>query len=332
MRHFVNFGLLFSFLTLAVTGGLAFFRPFSIVSTRVHIMFGVATVVLASLHVASRVGYFKKQLKPKADRHQNISKPLLLGIVAGWGILLAGAITGWAPVGVLIEQGYESKHRSEIVRASPLAGFMDPATHQRIVVRSPNKDADVAISLSVGFSKHLDKLPSIAVWAETTTGAMIETLYLDPALAYSKAPVWGGLPTARHHILPLWRHRYTMVSGIDPTGEVDAFSGATATHSFSLDDYLVLGEEKSFVLCAEVNAPADINDTYSDPHVGQPSLLYTALIELDKPQAYTLLELTGHGGGAEKGGSIQYDLEGFTSANQLIDLLLVKAESISRKP
>jgi hypothetical protein len=194
-----------------------------------------------------------------------------------------------------------------------------------VVARLPDEHADVALSLTIGFSETLDFRPSIAVWAETSTGTMIETLYLDQALAYSDKPKWGGSATARHRILPIWRHRYTMVSGIGPTGEVDVATAATPTHSFTLDDYLVLGDGKSFVLCVEVNAPADPNEQYPDPHIGQPSLLYTAYIEPDAEQPYALLELTGHGGQAETNGAIHYDLEGFTTARQLIDLLLVKA-------
>jgi hypothetical protein len=122
-----------------------------------------------------------------------------------------------------------------------------------------------------------------------------------------------------------------MISGIDPRGQVDTSTAATPSHSFTLDDYLVLGEEMAFVLCVEVNAPADPNQQYPDPHIGQPSLLYTAYIEVDSPQQYALLELTGHGGGSEQSGAIQYDLDGYTTARQLIDLLLVKVESVERE-
>ena len=36
LRHWVNYGLLFSFLTLAITGLLAYLLPFSLTTTRVH--------------------------------------------------------------------------------------------------------------------------------------------------------------------------------------------------------------------------------------------------------------------------------------------------------
>ena len=72
------------------------------------------------------------------------------------------------------------------------------------------------------------------VWAESTIGSMIETLFLEQSLAYSEVPLWEDYRTQRSHILPLWRHRYTLFSGISPSGEIDAVSGATEAHRFAL--------------------------------------------------------------------------------------------------
>lgn len=324
MRHCVNFGLLASFLTLAASGVTAFVRPFSLVVTRVHIVFGLVTLILVGLHLAGRLAYFRAQLRGFPQRTSALGRPLLLGVGGGWLILLVVAVRGWEPARLLVEQGYEARHRAAIVRSSPLVGFDDDGARRRLVARSAGEGADTSLSLTIRFGEPQGVPPSVVVWAETTTGAMIETLYLDESLAYSETPVWGGQPTPRHHIFPLWRHRYTLVSGIDPTGKVDAFTAATPTHSFTLDNYLKLGEDRSFVLCVEVNAPGDANETYPDPQVGQPSLLYTAYIEAGREPPYTLLELTGHGGGARESGAIHYDFDGITTARDLVDLLLAR--------
>ena len=68
MRHVVNFGLLFSFLALAATGVMAFSLPFSIVTTRVHIVFGLTTIILVVLHLLSRLKYFRSQATPSRRR------------------------------------------------------------------------------------------------------------------------------------------------------------------------------------------------------------------------------------------------------------------------
>ena len=326
MRHVVNFGLLFSFVTLATTGVMAFVFPFSLVTTRIHIVFGVATAGLVGLHLASRAKYFRSQLS--FGSRANLSPITLALIVSGWAALLAIAINGWEPARWLVEQGYESKNHQKIVRASSLTGFRNLPDQRRIVARSAGGGADVAVSLYIGFAETVETRPVVAVWAETKVGTMIETLYIDPALAFAESPDWAGKPTPRNHILPIWRHRYTAISGVDPSGEIDAISAPTRTHSFSLDEYLTLGGAKSFVLCVEVNAADDPNAHYSDRHIGQPSLLYTAYVEIDSRQPYALLELTGHGGGAEESGAIQYDLDKHTSAKHLVDLLLAKTEQV----
>ena len=182
------------------------------------------------------------------------------------------------------------------------------------------------LSLYISFDEAIQEPPTIAVWAESTTESMIETLYIDPRLAYAEKPNWGGSKTPRVEILPIWRHRYTLISGIDPNGEIDAFTQATPTHRFSLDSFLKLDGAKEFVLCVEINVPGDPNEAYHDAKLGQPSLLYTAYIDLESPQPYALLELTGHSAGAEVNGAIQYDLDGITTAKQIVDLLLAKTE------
>ncbi|MCP4509801.1 MAG: hypothetical protein GY826_25790 [Fuerstiella sp.] len=159
---------------------------------------------------------------------------------------------------------------------------------------------------------------------------MIETLYLERELAFADTVDWHGALTRRNHILPIWRNRYTAISGIGPDGKVDAVSGATDTHSFALDRYLVPGRDNDFIVCVEVNVPADPSDNWPDPQIGQPSLLYTAYIKVDKAERYAILELTGHGGGAENNGNVRYDFDGITTAKDLVDLLLVKL--VARPP
>lgn len=322
MRHVVNISLLITFGALAVTGVMAFVLPFSLTTTQIHIAAGLVTVVLIGFHLAARLPYFKKQISFR--RSGGMSRGQLASIVLSFGGLLFLAGMAMPPVSWLVNQSYESRNRAQIVRSSHLSGFDEPSPHQKLVARTSNDPKAYELSMRMSFPKTLEVLPSIAVWAETTTGTLIETLYLEQSLAYSDKPVWHGMKTARNHILPIWRHRYTMVSGIKPDGEVDAVSGATETHQFALDPYLVPGEGNKFVICIEINVPSDPNKHWTDEKLGQPSLLYTAYVKLDEEKRYHILELTGHGGGAEDSGNIQYDLESVTTAKELVDLLLVR--------
>ena len=49
MRHLVNFTLLLFFVTLVTSGLLRFFKPFELVTTRIHIVFGFGVLVLVAL-------------------------------------------------------------------------------------------------------------------------------------------------------------------------------------------------------------------------------------------------------------------------------------------
>lgn len=321
LRHWVNFGLLFSFLTLALSGLLAYLQPFSIVTTRVHMVFGGLTLLLVGLHLASRIPYFKAQtLGRKA------SYPLLMVITLSWVVLLAASLWGYWPAKPLMQGSYESRHRRAIVRPSPLAGLAELDGGQRLVARKPGQGADTMVSLLLRFGDEAKTPPAIAVWAETTNGSMIETLYLDEELAYGENVTWKGKELKRHHLLPIWRHRHTLVSGLDPKGQIDAYTAATPEHAFTLDQYLDSGKEGRFVICVEVNSLGDANEAFDDELLGQPSLLYTAYVDASEGPKYQLLELTAHGGEAIESGTLNYDFDGIGSARQLIDLLLLRAE------
>lgn len=328
MRHIVNFGLLFTFITLAISGVLSFTSPFSIINTRIHIVAGVATVILVGLHLVDRTTYFKRHLFGPSGSAR-LSRIALVSMTVLWSLVLAASYYNWSPVRQLMEQGYEARQRAAIVRSSPLVGFQD-ADEVRLIARKGGDKADASVALLIKYGPAVKAAapPSIAVWAETTTGSMIETLYLDEQLAHSEKPTWGGKELPRHRVLPIWRHRYTLVSGVDPYGEIDAFTSATPTHSFTLENYLQLGQQKEFVLWVEINAPHDTNSEFSDAQLGQPSTLYSAAISLDAAQPYTILELTGYSD-PDSRGELRYDLERITTAKDLVDLLLVR---VTTKP
>lgn len=325
IRHVVNLCLLFAFITLVISGVLAFTQPFSLVTTRVHIVFALTTVILVGLHLAARVKYFKSlAVGPGRAR---LPRTLLVAVVIGWSLLLWLSINGKSPTGWLLRQGYEARHALEIVRSSPMVGAMEYFEQLPTAINyREGEEGGTPLSLYIGLKPDVSQNAAVAVWAESRVGAMIETLYVSPDIAYSDQPEWNGKPTPRQHILPLWRHRYTLVSGVDPEGRVDGVSGATQTHQFNLASNLDLNDAKSFVLCVEVNVPSDSNNTYADPHLGQPSVLYTAYVDMEVPQPYVLLELTGHGGGAESDGEIRYDLDSLTTAKDIIELLLARVQ------
>ncbi len=315
MNHIVNFGLLFSFLTLAVTGVMSFVLPFEIQTARLHIVFGLVTLILVGFHLYSKVKYFKKQFKVKGK---------VVGVCAAvWLVLLFAAIENWWPTKKLIEAGYEARHRAEIVRPHKLvASLQESGQHSTARKVESGK---TALSIHLALTDPKQEFPAVAIWSEAKNGTIIETLFLNEELMFSDKPKWFGKELPRHHIIPIWRHRFTAITGVDPEGEVDAATGATEEHKFSLDTHLKTDGEP-FTIFIEINAPNDPSETYKDEHIGQPSILYSVFIDPSEPQKYYLAELTGHGGDGKVDGGIYYDTATLTTAKNILDLVLIKLD------
>lgn len=335
IRHVANLGLLLAFTTLTVTGVMSFVLPFSITTARVHIVFGLVTLVLVGMHLATRLDYFtriaKQSLELKPKKKPQVPRWLVASIVIVWAGLLAVSFYGTKPASNLIAVGYEARHAAEIFRTSPQTAFEQVGPTIRVATLSV-ETGDVVIDIDVAYREDFNKQPAAAIWAQTTgvPGRMIETLYVDQALAYSATPKWNGKATPRHHILPIWRHQYRDVNGVDPNGDVDAVTSATPEHSFSIE-YALASEDDEIVICLEFNAAGDSNEAYPDEHLGQPSILYTALIDLTSDQQYYLMTRTAHGGGSEVDGQPRYDFDGITTAADLIEKVLVQVKRPERQ-
>jgi len=352
MRHVVNVALVFFFVTLVVTGLLRFFFPFSLVTTRVHIVFGFGVLVLVGLHLASRTKYFLRvaetALGEGEERRRLVSQKSLMAVVGLWIFLVGTALWDYAPVTQLIDLSYESRHRATIFRPDDRTVYK-PVNEGLRVKRATESDAELLVKVDWGSiypSSHArgpspfsGARPQVAIWTEGETGSLIETLYLSEKAAFNESYQWGGHPVDRVDVLPIWRHRYTLKTGVAPDGDQVVYSGATPEHSFSVHSYLRT-DSKPFYLYVEVNVPADSNSFYHPRHkpdhagyvksgIGQPSILYGAYIEPTKEKQYALLDLVGHGGSSSsRDGNIHYDTQHLSTAKKLIEKILVRVQRV----
>jgi hypothetical protein len=355
VRHFVNIALLFFFVTLLISGLLRYLAPFSLVTTRVHVVFGLGVAVLVALHLIERTKYFKQILggaKRRGDGN-NTKRPsrrvpvkMLSGVVGLWALLLVAALWDYPPASSIIALSYEARQRSAIFRPDPKSVYK-PIDEGMRLKRATASEASLLMEIEWG--KAMDATfarakgpgagarPQIAIWAESKNGSLIETLFVSEHAAFREQLQWAGQPMRRGDVLPVWRHRYTLKTGVKPDGERAAYSGATPEHSFSLHQNLKI-DGKPFYLYLEVNAPNDANRFFNSRHapdhaghtkpgIGQPSVIYGAYIEPDKPKQYLLLDLVGHGGSTNRmDGNIHYDLSNLTSAKRVIEKILVKVK------
>lgn len=328
IRHIANLGLLLAFTTLAVTGVMSFVLPFSITTARVHIVFGLVTLILVGLHLATRISYFtriaKQSVSFKAKKKPQVPRWLVAAIVLVWAALLAVSFYGARPASDLIAVGYEAQHAAEIFRASPQTAYEQVGPTVRVAMLD-EAAGEVLIEVEVEYAADFEQQPAAAIWAQTNAQPprMLQTLYVDQALAYSATPNWHGKATPRHQILPIWRHQYRDVNGVDPTGDTDAVTSATPNHSFSIEQKL-RADDQDFDLRLEINAHGDANAAYPDEHLGQPSILYEVRIDLTSDQQYYLMTRTSHGGGAEIDGQPRYGFDGITTAKEMIEKVVVK--------
>mgnify|MGYP005633857325 FL=1 len=347
MKHFVNFALLIAFLVLATSAALRFFQPFSLAVTRIHIVFGSLILILVGLHLSSRLGYFAKMLKQRPRKpfsSPNSIRLLLLPIVV-CAYLLSACLSNWWPVPQLLSIGYESKNRATIFRAESGASIRSIDNRTQLK-RNTSQDASVLVEIDWGSAfdpvaefptPFSGARPQIAIWAESSVGALIETFFVSEESAFSESFEWDGNERRRVDILPVWRHQFTLASGIEPDGDIDTYSGATPEHSFSIENYLH-EDPNGFYLSVEINVPNDSNEHYhSDqdtneggytlPGIGQPSIYYSAYIDPNAAQRYYLMEFVGHGGSSnQQSGDIYYDSSELTTARDLIEKILVRIQ------
>ncbi len=324
-RTFVNFSLIFIVLALVVTGVLAFFFPFSLLTARVHIAFACAAIIFFVIHIAQRYTFFTFAL------FKNIKKTrLFIALSAVFSLFLViSSYYNLQPIHWLVSNSYEHKRFNEIVRSSSSVYSAFEKTTFSLIKTNETCGAgseNLAVTLTAAFHPMVKDELAFAVWAESTSGSLIESLYVSPSLAYSDSPEWYGQQTARHLVLPVWRNKYTLISGIDSDGKVDQFTGATKNHQFSLENYLKENTHEDYVIYAEINIPADTNEAWPDDLLGQPSILYSAYISHDPTKRqHAILELTGHGGSATNDGSIQYQFDKSIDADKWVDLMLVSS-------
>jgi hypothetical protein len=348
MRHYVNFTLLLAFTSLVVSGLLRFFQPFSLATTRVHIVFGTTVLILVGLHLASRLNYFTKILRapPKTGSDRLAARRLILLPLLLCSYLWAACLLDWWPVPQLLNLGYEAKNRAIIFRPETGTEVRRLAGDTLQMKRQTTDDASLLIEIEWGTAMDMGARfptsfsaarPQIAIWAESSTGALIETFFVSEESAYAERFEWAGEPRQRVDLLPIWRHQFTLASGVEPNGEIDTYSSSTPEHSFSVENYLQ-ADASGFYVCVEVNAPHDRNaffhadqptpsEGYTHSGIGQPSVYFSAFIDPSTPTKYYLMNYVGHGGSnSQPAGNVHFDSTHITTARDLIEKVLVRIQ------
>jgi hypothetical protein len=179
----------------------------------------------------------------------------------------------------------------------------------------------------------VDNPPQFAVWIEDDTGDYIQTVFVTRKTATEG---WIFNKGNRHiEAVPRWMHQrnildsdgYLLPSKKEPL--IDGVSGATPKKEieilFSPDPALT-----RFRIVLEINHSTDFNTAWPESAAegsagwsggsegsGQPSLVYSELIDLSGPGPWLLL-LDGHGSPDGSDGEINTDVTGMTTALSIL--------------
>jgi len=224
---------------------------------------------------------------------------------------------------------------------------------EKIVGRSADGGPRITVEIEEG-SSYLHRLkilplirvkspPQLAVWLETESGEFLETLYVTSRAGTNS---WRSAPLdstpaeeiARPEALPVWSHRAGRMGETREETETDAVSSATPKSSYSVKSDLPEQLHGVRVLL-EVNHSTDFNEAYPEDASpaagnysggpwgsGQPSLIYGASLKTEVDAGPVDLELLGHGSLAGEDGEVYRNLEGLSTALQILKNVHVRID------
>ena len=172
--------------------------------------------------------------------------------------------------------------------------------------------------------------PQFTVWIEDMDGNYLETIFATKRIATQG---WrGSKGDRRKEALPYWSYsrgvRYP--DGLYlPTREdplPDAVTGATPKSGIELK-FSPMENQQKFIIKAEFNHSVDFNDFFSEEEKdvnGQPSVIYSALIDLSNRKNTYRMKLVGCSSPDGNDGNIHPDmLLKLTTAKTIVDRITV---------
>jgi hypothetical protein len=188
-------------------------------------------------------------------------------------------------------------------------------------------DTDSGFKIVIERGKHFSNLgwfgpfpflkgPQMAIWTETSDGTFLKTLFVT---GRSSRNDWIGADK-RPDALPVWSNRKALKE------DTDAVSAPTDSLGKSSPFKVEVGTASQIYL--EVNLSYDWNRTWSrnlpktnasfNGENGQPSLIYTVLLDPDNKRDFADFQLIGHGSPSGSDGKIDSDLSGIDTAKDIL--------------
>ncbi len=332
-RKWIGLSVGVSFVVLLITGLLSYLQPYARTIATVHTVFGIVFSIGAILHIRNNFKIL-----------QLYSKGKILWIVLCGGLAISiGSYFQIMPFNYLMDIGAQRKVKSK-----------QTVDHSKYEVVDMDLSEDIKITLDALKGEHYWH-PQMAVWIESEEGDYIATLFVSKATA--RGLFFGGrnktnfktfdeqksrsVSYRRVNALPVWshsrnvKHEGGMLVPSRSTPLPDAISGETLTDNFILNSSI--SDRSRFVIKVEINVAFDDNEYYSEydfpdddvfhngtGQLGQPSIIFNALIDMEDHKSYYLMDLVGHGHHSAKNGKIYTDMSRLTTAKAIIERIVVK--------
>jgi len=308
-QRFVTLLTASTFVVLAVTGTIAFLRPFSLQVVGLHALMGFAFMALVVFHVAASSRAMGRHLRSR----------VLWSSLAITG--LAVGILWWQPKPVRVVLGWSANLGPSLDRFDLGEGGM-------VYRYSPDPAYKMVLEIRTGPAFNRENPPRLAIWLENQSHYHIKTLH-GPESPDREAmlPYWASKVEG-------WRKALEEAERRDATLDdlVHAISSPTENNSFDPADYILPRQTESsmpYRLLIEINQPDDPSESLDD----QPSLVYQVVIDNFDPRTFQLLDLVGYPveeegreGEGETEWALYYVDERFGSALDLIDSALLTIE------
>ena len=293
-RRLVSLSIALTFLVLAVSGVLAFIRPFDIGIIGLHALMGFLFIGLIAAHVFNNNRQMAGYLR---------GRTVWLTLAASSALT---ALFWWQPAPIKTVLGWSGN-------LGPAMEMFEMREDGLVFHYTPSARYKMRVDVKTGPAFKTTPAPSVAIWLENQGGYHIKTLLASADAG--ETPYWAfklaGWEKAKREA--------------EQTGAIDAVSSPTPNGSFDPADYILpkaAADSTPYQLLLEINQADD----------KQASLVYAVEIDNALPRAYQLLELRGYPKREEPGSDgketwgLYYVDESFTTALDLIDSALLTIE------
>lgn len=304
-RHWVSLLTASTFLVLAVSGVLAFVRPFSLGIVGLHSLMGFVFIILVALHIGKNKGHLNRYRRRK-------SLWIILLVIA-----LLSVVFVWQPAPVKALLGLSKNLGPEVDK-------FEVSEEGIIYFYQPAPDYRLKLSIRTGSGFDPESPPHLAVWLENASFYHIKTLHAPEGNGGNHLPYWNFKRQG-------WEEAKREAEAAEKSGgEIDAVSAPTQNSSFDPGDYLLPNPESPMTYQVMIEIKQATKEGVADD---APSLIYRVEIDNGDPRVFHLFDMVGYPKQVEDSEekeewAIYYFDQPMSPALELIDSALLTIERV----